>query len=332
MLCFGRNLALPNAVQRPVPLYKYLTKRRYPAPIRMVYALLCGCELWTVLDLGGQSAAQIRSWFNRSRGHYRCPAVAGPRFERDSAVKLRPIILAGVAALLPVLSASSVSTAAAAAAQPHFVPPSDQLVLTRTVTRNLSGGKQIVVTRRYVIQFVADGTGYVLNGSQLDVTVEVPPMLSGLAEIERKRTENGLFPAWVDASGVIMQRPAAVRADGSATNDMSSAAQGLLLRSGLTADRKQEGALYLGQLTAQPGGSPWPADLFRAAPGERRQHRVVALADGAQGEVNVVVRVAALMPCGLPSAVEREITTVLEGSSQVSRELWTLELVSSAKL
>ena len=53
--------------------------------------------------------------------------------------------------------------------------------------------------------------------------------------------------------------------------------------------------------------------------------------DGAEGQVDIVVRVAALMPCGLPSAFEREITTVLEGTSQVSRELWTLELVSTAK-
>ena len=246
-------------------------------------------------------------------------------------MNLRPLMLAGAAALLPILAGSWVSTPAVAA-QAHFTPPSEQLVLTRTVTRNLSGGKQIVVTRRYVIQFVRDGQGYVLNGSPLDVSVQVPPMLSGLAEIERKRTESGLFPAWVDAAGVIAPKPAATGTSDHAVTAMSGAAQSLLAQSSLAAERKQEGSFYLGQLTTQPVGSPWPADLFHAAPGERRQHRVVALPDGAQGQVDIVVRVAALMPCGLPSAFEREITTVLEGTSQVSRELWTLELVSAAKL
>lgn len=245
-------------------------------------------------------------------------------------MNLRPLMLAGAAALLPILAGSWVS-APAVAAQAHFTPPSEQLVLTRTVTRNLSGGKQIVVTRRYVIQFVADGQGYVLNGSPLDVSVQVPPMLSGLAEIERKRTESGLFPAWVDASGVIAPKPAATGTSDHAVTAMSGAAQSLLAQSSLAAERKQEGSFYLGQLTTQPAGSPWPADLFHATPGERHQHRVVALPDGAQGEIDIVVRVAALMPCGLPSAFEREITTVLDGTSRVSRELWTLELVSTAK-
>ena len=245
-------------------------------------------------------------------------------------MNLRPLMLVGAAALLPVMSVSWVSTPAVAA-QAHFTPPSEQLMLTRTVTRNLSGGKQIVVTRRYIIQFVPDGQGYVLNGSPLDVSVQVPPLLSGLAEIERRRTEHDLFPAWVDATGVIAQKPAAAGTSDHTVTAMSSAAQSLLSQSSLAADRKQEGSLYLGQLTTQSAGSPWPADLFHATPGERHQHRVVALPDGAQGEVDIVVRVAALMPCGLPSAFEREITTVLEGTSQVSRELWTLELVSTAK-
>lgn len=246
-------------------------------------------------------------------------------------MKLRSIMLAGAAALLPVLSASGASVPASAAAQAQFAPPSEQFMLTRTVTRNLSDGKQIIVTRRYVIQFVVDGLGYMLNGSQLDVAVQVPPMLSGLAEIERKRTESGLFPAWVDATGLIAQKPGAASHSDRAIADMGNAAQSLLSQSGLAADRKQESSLYLGQLTTQPAGSPWPADLFRATPGERHQHRVIALAGGGQGEVNIVVRVAPLMPCGLPTSFEREITTVLEGTSQVSRELWTLELVSPAK-
>lgn len=247
-------------------------------------------------------------------------------------MKLRWIMLAGAAALLPVLSCGSAGLAATTAAQTRFVPPTEQLVLTRTVIRQLSGGKQIVVKRRFVIQFVPDGSGYVLNGSQLDVTVDVPPILSSLAEIERQRVETGLFPAWLDASGSISQKPAVSPTGNQAVSAMRGAAQTMLAGSDLPADRKQESALYLGQLSAQPAGSPWPADLFRAAPGERHQHRLITLPGGEQGEVDVVVRVAALLPCGLPATFERQITTVLGGTSRVSHEVWTIELASTAKL
>lgn len=246
-------------------------------------------------------------------------------------MKMRPIMLAGVAALLPVLLASSVGVAAPVAAQARFSPPSEQLVLTRTVTRQLSGGRQLVVTRRYVIQFVSDGLGYAVNGSQLDVAVEAPPVLNGLAEIERKRVETGLFPAWVDSAGAITRKQTGPQIDKPTAAMMSSAAQSLISSSNQPTERKQEGSFYLDQLTAHPGGSPWPADLFSAAPGERRQHRVVMLPDGGQGEVDVVVRVSRLLPCGLPTAFEREITTVLEGTSRVSLERWTLELLTPEK-
>ena len=238
-------------------------------------------------------------------------------------------MLAGAAALLPVLSGGSAGLAATTAAQTRFAPPAEQLVLTRTVIRQLSGGQQIVVKRRFVIQFVPDGSGYVLNGSQLDVTVEVPPMLSSLAEIERQRVETGLFPAWLDASGLITPKPVPAPGDERAASAMRGAAQSILAASDLPAERKQEGALYLGELSAQPAGSPWPADLFRAAPGERHQHRVVTLPGGEQGQVDVVVRVTGLLPCGLPTTFERQITTVLGGTSRVSHEVWTIELAST---
>ena len=97
----------------------------------------------------------------------------------------------------------------------------------------------------------------------------------------------------------------------------------------MPAMRKREGVQLVGQLATDPRTSPWPADLFAAKIGERRLHRTVALSDGSQGEVDVLLKVAALLPCGIPASFERVITTQLAGTRRVSHELWTLELAPS---
>ena len=78
------------------------------------------------------------------------------------------------------------------------------------------------------------------------------------------------------------------------------------------------------QLADGNGNSPWPADLFSARPGERSSERQVTLSDGRAGMVFVVLKVDALLPCGLPQRFERIITTELAGSRMVSREVFTL--------
>ena len=87
---------------------------------------------------------------------------------------------------------------------------------------------------------------------------------------------------------------------------------------------RQDEAL-LAQLASDPRTSPWPTDLFTASNGERHQHRTVALPDGSQGEVDVLLKVAVMLPCGMPASFERVVTTQLAGTRRVSRELWTLE-------
>ena len=68
------------------------------------------------------------------------------------------------------------------------------MVLSRTVTRELSGGQQLVVQRRYRVQFLPDGDGFTLTGAPIGVSVEVPPILARLGDMERQRSDLGPFP------------------------------------------------------------------------------------------------------------------------------------------
>ncbi len=203
------------------------------------------------------------------------------------------------------------------------------MVLSRTITRELSGGQQVVVQRRFRVQFVPDGDGFMVTGTPLDVSVEVPPVLARLGELERQRSDPGPFPIMVDGQGLIQPAGARSDADLRARKDGQQTAQGLIDTTAMPVMRKREGEQLLGQLAIDPRISPWPTDLFVASNGERRQHRSVALPGGDQGEIDVLLRVEGLLPCGMPASFERIITTQLAGTRRVSRELWSLAPAST---
>ena len=240
-------------------------------------------------------------------------------------MKAAALLLAG-AALLPVIGSQWAFEATAQAPDLRFSPPTVPMVLSRTVVRELSGGQQVVVKRRFRVQFLLDGDGFMLTGAPIDVSVDVPPVLARLGELERQRSDLGPFPILVDGQGLI--HPAAARnaADVRARKDGQQAAHGMINAAAMPALRKREGEQLLGQLAIDPRSSPWPADLFVASNGERRQHRTVALPDGSQGEIEVLLKVGKLLPCGMPASFERVITTQLAGTRRVSREVWSLEL------
>lgn len=229
------------------------------------------------------------------------------------------------AALLPVLGSQWAYAALAQAPHAQFSPPSVPMVLSRTVVRELSGGQQVVVQRRYRVQFLPDGDGFLLTGTPIDVSVEVPPILARLGDMERQRSELGPFPMLLDRHGLINSTDAGKGANMLARKDSQQAAQGVINAATMPASRKHEGEQLLGQLAIDPRTSPWPADLFVASNGERRQHRTVALPDGSQGEIDVLLKVGQLLSCGLPASFERVITTQLAGTRRISREMWSLE-------
>ena len=233
-------------------------------------------------------------------------------------MKLSAALCAGVAALavLPLGAVSGGTQASEASAR--FVPPAGEMVLARSLIRELSDGQRIVVTRRYTIRFAAVPDGYQIDGELIGVDVDAPPRLASLAELERRRVDPGLFPMHIDRAGILDDK--AIGAfDPAVRSEARLRATGIL---GLQPSGAETSGL-VGRIANGNGNSPWPADLFSARPGERSSERLVSLSDGRAGMVFVVLKVDALLPCGLPQRFERIVTTELAGSRMVSREVFT---------
>lgn len=237
----------------------------------------------------------------------------------------RACLLAGAAVLLTALAPVELARADASGPAARFAPPVEQLMLSRTLIRELSDGKQIKVTRRYAVHFAPTEGGFLLDGKLVDVSVDVPPLLNGLADIERRRDDSGMFPVRIDSSGTILAGQGSTPLGRPAYDEMTARATSVLAGTGMPKENLQLGTRFVSQTLQAAPRSPWPADLLRIPPGEHRQSRTVALAGGAEGRIEVVTRVDALLPCGLPSSIERTIITLLAGTKRVSREIWTFQ-------
>ncbi len=235
----------------------------------------------------------------------------------------RAVLLAGAAALLPVSMAAAVAEVATDVQLNRFAPPTAPLVLTRTLYRTLGDGKMLIVTRRYAIRFTADGDGFRLDGEQIGAEVEAPAALAGLADIERKRIDKGLFPALLDQSGMIRQGDIAAT-DPAMRQQVVTQANAVIAGADLAAPAKRDGVALVGQLAATPNNTAWPVFLFNPGLRERIETRRVPLADGSEGQVEVRIRADGLFSGGLPHRVERIVTTRLAGTEKVSREVWTI--------
>lgn len=238
----------------------------------------------------------------------------------------RVLLLAGAAIFLPALAPLSLAGAVAPEHEARFAPPTEGLILTRTVIRELSDGKQIKVTRRYAVQFAADDRGYRLDGKLVGVSVDAPPILNNMAEIERRRNDPSIFPVYIDSTGGVLVDSGAGQGDRLARDQMADEARGVLTGSGMPEQNLQFGSHLISQVSQSAPGSPWPIDLFRVRPGEHHQARVVTLPGGGEGRVEVVTKVDLLLPCGLPRTIERTIVTLLSGSKRVSHEIWAFQL------
>lgn len=235
----------------------------------------------------------------------------------------RAILLAGAAALWP-LAAGSIAARAEGEPGAHFEAPRQPLILTRTLWRSLHDGAQIMVRRRYALHFVASGDGYRIDGQQLDVMVEAPEEVAGLAVIERKRIDETMFPMQLDSRGQIAalsRRGAAVDPARQAGFDLS---RGMVQRSALPAAARREAERQLAAIAGTDTNSAWPTDLFAPNGTDFADRREIALPDGGVGVVEVAVRHLPGGTDALSRKVERTITTRLGGTARVSREVWTL--------
>lgn len=230
-----------------------------------------------------------------------------------------PLWLAGAMAMLaplPVLAADPVASTAA-----PFVPPEGAVVLSRTVWRDLPDGKTMRVTRSYTMTIRRQGSGFVVEGSLTGVTVDAPPALAPLAELERKRPDQQLFPIFLDHDGQIIDPPAAPAAAPGHTATREVGAR-LIGQAQLPAEQGARAAQVLDTVVASARtGAVWPRDLFNPRMAGPAATRTVT-----QGttQVTITTTVDRAMGSPLPRAYERRVVTRFDGSESVTREQWTM--------
>lgn len=231
--------------------------------------------------------------------------------------------LAGSVAAIALTAAAPPPEVPAAQVTPAFRPPGTPMLLTRTLRRPLADGKELVNRRSYAVRFVPDGQGFRIDGKLVAVEVEVPPPLQALADIERARPDEGLFPILLDAGGLIAPEndPRAPEAMGKAIDEAKRA----LGQSGMSALDMLEAQAFVERFRNRPAMSPWPRDLFRPARPETHLERSIPLPDGKAGMVRIDTEAAVIGPSGLLVSFRRTVTTELDGVQRFTVETWTLE-------
>ncbi|MEY4721991.1 MAG: hypothetical protein RIQ46_1716, partial [Pseudomonadota bacterium] len=236
-----------------------------------------------------------------------------------------PAWLAGAAAMLPLAALNAMPAAEAAEAQASFTPPDAPLLLTRTLRSPLADGREIVSRRSYEVTIKAEDGGWRVDGRLLDSEVSAPPQLAFLAEMERKRPDEGLFPLFLDAQGRIVI--GGQSASGDSRQKAAEASLAAVDSRATDAETRQTADGLLGMLKRQPVLTAWPEDLFHPMPGHRATSRAITLPDGTRGEIAMEVdsrparqdrsRVSA-------SSIHRVITTRMGANARALREEWTL--------
>ena len=239
----------------------------------------------------------------------------------EERARIRSVWRSSTAAILALAAISGHGTVSGQSSQ-HFKPPESSLLLSRTLVRSLPDGNTITTRRDYEVRITRAGDGFRVDGKLIDVGVEVPPSLRALAEIERRRLDDGLFPIQLDASGMIVAGviPDSVRSLGQAANLVSERIGG----SGLSALDMLQAQAFVARLRSGAARSKWPDDVFRPALGRRNESRRLTLPDGGVGQVVIEIAGQGPGPRGQIAAVDRVVTTDLGGDQRVTHERWQI--------
>jgi hypothetical protein len=234
------------------------------------------------------------------------------------------ILLVGLAALSTPAQLCAGGVDSDRGDRPGFAAPTAPLVLTRTVWRNLRDGQQVVARRSYRVTFTPDGEGYRVTAELTGVTVEAPPALAALAELERNRDDGRHFNLKLDRTGRICgvtdgDDPA------SQSDNLAAAARTMLASAHLDPATRAEGAAMLARLTdGQSGAVALPPLLFNPPVTDSRESRALELPGGTRGQIDVILASHRSVAGGLPDLVSRTVVTTLEGTQRVVREEFAL--------
>jgi hypothetical protein len=194
--------------------------------------------------------------------------------------------------------------------------------LTREVRRVLPGGLGVRTQRSYEIRFVPAIDGYHVEGALVTVQVDVPPEFAALAELERRRPDEGMFPMRVDHHGRLVAT--GIPDDGGMVKAAVGNAFSRIERRRMSAEDEAFALKFLEGIEKQRAIVDWPQDLFMPVPGKRIERRKVPLPDGAQGDVAIELEATVTAVTGLLDSFRRTVTTSLGDSTRVVEEVWTL--------
>lgn len=202
--------------------------------------------------------------------------------------------------------------------------PAGAMILHRRVERPLSDGAMIVVARSWEVRFARSGQGAVVDGRQVDCIVEAPAKLNGLAEIERDRSTDDMFPILLSSDGRIVGT--GMPDDEGELVQAVRIASDLIGHSNKSGQEKETALRYLAVLQAAGNSvvNTLPPDLFYPAGSDQHDLRKLSLPNGQLGEIELIrTSQRAIGQHWLDKSVRRVVTRVA-GTSQESREIWTM--------
>lgn len=233
----------------------------------------------------------------------------------------RAILLAGIAAVVPVAASRADPPQPAAVGSP-FIAPEGEFVLTRELRKSLHDGKEIVIRRSYAVRFSREASGFRLDGELLDVSVDAPESLRALAEMERRRPDTGMFPLRLDAQGFLL--PSDPRPAAPAVRKAAAFVQSEVREMGLSPSAERQATAFAAAIERNPGYTRWPVDLFRPRAGTRHEERAINLPGNMRGTVTIEISARTQEHGDLLGSLTRTVVTDTGESRRTSIEKWTL--------
>ena len=199
--------------------------------------------------------------------------------------------------------------------------------LTRRIERQLRDGKVLTVTRSWEVRFSSQGRGITLMGQQTGASVDAPAELAPLAEIERDRSTDGMWPILLSETGLIVAAGNYTREE-----DLALAvrrAEAMIARRGDGADARARHGRYLAEMSNASASlfDQLPPDLFFPSGKPHQMVRQVSLPSGETGEFSVTFEAEADPAKGWLNEAKRIIVTRLGESERRASEIWSMDAI-----
>ncbi len=205
-------------------------------------------------------------------------------------------------------------------------PPGAPMLFRRRLMREMAGGHAIIAERGFEVRFLAQGGGYRVEGAQISSTIEAPPVLARIAELERARIETGLFPLMLGVDGMIRAGPEAQPL--AELDEAVDLALAQIRQAIPEAPEQREASAFILRLQQAAGsiGTQMPRDLFVPPADAAPLIRAIDLPGGDSGQIEINFRGRISAASGLMVEAERIITTTVGETRRSTVENWSLAL------